>query len=221
MSQNNFTRKGCRDVFHAFLVEKADYEGFLEIPKIKYGDFRPDKVMAFSKAIASRNYDTWVHFYEDDARFERIWNNPKKYLPLLKRFKGVITPDFSLYRDLPLIMQYWNIYRSRAIGRWLQDNGVHVISNVRWGDYRSVTICCMGVPRNGTIAIGSHGNLRIKEDRAHFISGLEKVIRILKPKTIVVYGSAPDYIFLKYRNESIEILQFDSEYAVSRRKEKL
>ena len=32
MSLINCARPGCRDVFHAFLVEKADYEGFIEIP---------------------------------------------------------------------------------------------------------------------------------------------------------------------------------------------
>jgi len=219
MSQINCTRAGCRDVFHAFLVENATYEGFLEIPEIDYGDFRPNKLMAFSKAISSKDYDCWVHFYEDDAAFERIWNNPKKYLPILQKFKGVISPDFSLYRDMPLVMQFWNIYRNRAIGRWLQDNGVNVIVNVRWGDYRTYSVCCYGVPRKGTIAIGSHGCIRIKEDRSFFEKGLGQVVNILSPKTIVVYGSVPDYIFDKYRKMGIDILQFNSDFAVSRRED--
>lgn len=219
MAQLNCKRAGCSDVFRSFLVKNATYDGFLEIPIINYCDLKPSKIISFSKAIASKNYDYWVHFYEDDVAFERLWNNPKKYLPILMNFEGVITPDFSLYRDMPLIMQYWNIYRSRAIGRWLQDNGIPVIPNVRWGDYRSSSICCLGVPKKGTIAIGSHGNIRIKEDRKHFISGLEKVISILTPKTIIVYGTAPEYIFDKYIDNGIEILQFDSSFAVSRRKE--
>ncbi len=53
--------------------------------------------------------------------FERIWTTPNKYLPIIKKFRGVITPDFSVYRDMPLVMQQWNIYRSRAIGHWLQE----------------------------------------------------------------------------------------------------
>ena len=54
MSQINCIRAGCRDVFHAFLVENATYEGFLEIPEIDYGDFRPNKLIAFSKKTLSR-----------------------------------------------------------------------------------------------------------------------------------------------------------------------
>ena len=109
MSQINCSRSGCRDVFHAFLVEKATYQGFLEMPEISPVDFIPERLTPFSKSISSKDYQSWVHFYEDDANFERIWNNPKKYLPILKRFAGVISPDFSLYRDMPLVMQYWNI----------------------------------------------------------------------------------------------------------------
>ena len=62
-------------------------------------------MIAFSKAISSKDYEQWVHFYEDDHLFERLWNNPRKYLPILERFQGVILPDFSLYRDMPLVMQ--------------------------------------------------------------------------------------------------------------------
>ncbi len=219
MSQVNCMRAGCRDVFHAFLVEKAEYDGFLEIPQLDYSDDKPKKLIPFSKALKSTDYDCWVHFYQDDASFERIWNQPRKYLPILQKFAGVISPDFSLYRDMPLVMQYWNIYRNRAIARWLQDNGVKVITNVRWGDRRTYGPCCYGVAHGGTIAVGSHGCIKLLEDRAFFQNGLEYIVSTLRPKTIVVYGAAPDYIFDKYVNQGICILHFDSDYAVSRRKE--
>ena len=109
MSERNSTRSGCKDVFHAFLVKNATYDGDLEIPCLAREIQKPIKLVAFSKAIASKEVDSWIHFYEDDAAFERIWNTPNKYLPIIKSFKGVITPDFSVYRDMPLVMQHWNI----------------------------------------------------------------------------------------------------------------
>ena len=105
MSKLNGTRGGCKDVFHAFLVKNAEYDGNIEIPKIKVSQDIPEKAILFSKAVRSTDFSSWVCFYEDDASFERIWNNPNKYLPILKKFKGVISPDFSLYRDMPLVMQ--------------------------------------------------------------------------------------------------------------------
>lgn len=217
MSKLNNTRSGCRDVFRAFLVKNADYDGEFEIPVIHPEYSTPNKLIRFSKAIGSTEHDAWVHFFEDDALFERIWNNPQKYLPILKKYNGVITPDFSLYRDMPLVMQAWNTYRGKAIGAWLQSEGLNVICNVRFGDSRTYDFCCNGVPRFCTIAIGSHGCLKVKSDRDIFINGLYHIIHTIHPSRIIVYGTAPDEIFGKYRDAGIEIIQFDSDFAKSRK----
>lgn len=46
-----------------------------------------------------------VHFFLDDYQFNRIWNQPNKYLPILQQFRYVMTPDFSMYTDFPKIIQ--------------------------------------------------------------------------------------------------------------------
>ena len=117
------------DVFHARLVENADYNGYIELPVIRTSNLIPNRVVTFSKAMSKdwRDFDCWVMFYEYDVKFERLWNAPDKYLKKLKRFKGIISPDFSLYRNMPLVMQMWNTYRGRALASWLQSNGAEVI----------------------------------------------------------------------------------------------
>jgi hypothetical protein len=142
-----------------------------------------------------------VHFYEDDTSFERLWNRPNTYLPILKKFKGVISPDFSVYRDMPLVMQQWNIYRSRALGHWLQENGVPVIPNIRFSDERTFELSCAGICKHGVIAIGSHGRVKLLTERTYFENGLRYVIEKLEPTTIVVYGAAPDEIFAQYKKK--------------------
>ena len=215
MSKMNCSRKGCKDVFNAFLVENATYEGIFEFPCIEPTHEVPNRLISFSKAISSTDYDQWVHFYEDDCNFERLWRNPKKYLEILKRYRGVILPDFSLYRDMPLVMQLWNIYRSRAIGAWLQANGVIVIPNIRFGDRRTFNYCCDGISKKPVIAVGTHGTLKSKADRSIFIEGLDKVVKRLEPRVIVVYGAAPASIFDKYIERGIVICRFDSDFAIS------
>ena len=81
------------DVFHAFLVEKADFEGVEEIPCIKTSRLLPGGVIPFSKALHATDYDKWVVFYEHDDRFVRLWNKPRKYINILKKYRGVITPQ--------------------------------------------------------------------------------------------------------------------------------
>lgn len=217
MCKMNSTRNGCKDVFHAFLVKNATYDGDLEMPCIKSIDAIPNKLTVFSDAIHSKDFNSFVHFFEDDAKFERIWNKPNKYLQILKKFDGVITPDFSLYRDMPLIMQGWNVYRSRAIGHWLQENGIAVIPNIRFSDERSYAFCCNGISKGGTIAVGSHGCIKIKIERDFFEKGLSEVVHKLEPKRIIVYGAAPESIFDKYLKLGIEIHQYDSDYSHSRK----
>lgn len=97
------------DVFRSFLVENADYEGYIELPKIKTSNIIPKNLVPFSKAMSRswKDFDCFVMFYEHDVKFERLWHNPKQYLEKLKKFKGIISPDFSLYRNMPLCMQMW------------------------------------------------------------------------------------------------------------------
>lgn len=217
MSKVNSARSGCRDVFRSFLVKNASYDGYLEIPCLKPEYQVPNRLILFSKAVRSCDFDSWIHFYEDDAAFERIWNAPNKYLPIIKKFNGVITPDFSVYRDMPLVMQQWNIYRSRAIGHWLQENGVSVIPNIRFGDERTYEVSCVGIQKHGTIAVGSHGCIKLSSDRSYFVNGLEYVVDRLEPSILVVYGTAPDNIFASYKEKGIEVLQFDSDFMQSRK----
>ena len=220
MSLKNSTRRNCRDVFNSFLVSTAEYAGIFEFPIIKPAYSIPNRLIPFSKAISSKDYDQWIHFYEDDYLFERLWSNPLKYLNTLKLYNGVILPDFSLYRDMPFVMQLWNIYRSRAIGCWLQKHGVIVIPNIRYGDKRTFRISCIGIPTGAVIAIGTHGTLKNKEDRRIFIEGLGVIIKILKPTTIIVYGFAPDDIFSVYKIKGIKIIQFESEFCIAMNQKK-
>jgi CRISPR/Cas system CMR-associated protein Cmr3 (group 5 of RAMP superfamily) len=55
-------------------------------------------------------------------------------------------------------------------------------------------------------------------ERPFFEAGLEHVVKTILPRTIVVYGAAPDNIFDKYVKCGIDIIQFDSVYMSTHRK---
>lgn len=210
------------DVFHADLVGNADYDGYIELPVIRTSNLIPNRVVTFSKAMSKawRDFDCWVMFYEHDVKFERLWNDPNKYLKKLKRFNGVISPDFSLYRNMPLVMQMWNTYRGRALASWLQNNGIEVIPNVRWGDARTYDFCFDGIEKGKTAAVSTHGCIKRREDRAYFKAGLAQLVKRKAPKTMIVYGAAPDAIFKEYKDLGIDMISFESEFSKSRRQVK-
>ena len=207
------------DVFHTFLIENANFSGHLEIPCITTSDKIPNRVVSFSKAVSKNwnDFDCWVTFYEYDRKFERLWHNPRQYLPRLQKFNGIISPDFSLYRNMPLVMQEWNTYRGRALAVWLQNNGIEIIPNVRYNDERTYEFCFDGIEKNKSVALGTHGCLKSKEDILYFKLGLAVMVNRLTPKNIIVYGTAPDRIFQPYRDRGINIIVFESEFAKTRK----
>lgn len=68
------------------------------IPEIKpETDIRIDKLewIPVNYALTAKDKATkGVHFYKDDYQFERFWNNPDKYIPLLQQFGAVCSPGF-------------------------------------------------------------------------------------------------------------------------------
>ena len=212
MSQFNKDKKSCKDVFNALMLSSADYVGNIEMPIIKSNRSEPTDLVPFSKISSCSEYNKWVHFYEHDYIIERIWKHPMKYLEKLKKFDGVITPDFSLYRDMPLMMQMYNIFRSRMVGRWLQDNGIDVIVNVRYGDARTYKLSCLGVSKHSTISIGTYGSIKEKENRRILEQGLPYVIRSVQPKTLIIYGSASKIIIELCDKHNIKLIVYKSNF---------
>lgn len=204
-------RAGCTDVFKAFLVKNATYEGEYEIPIIEGINDIPNKVVSFIDALKTKDYNQWIHFYIDDKHFERVWNYIHKYIDLFKKFNGIILPDFSVYRDMPFFQQTWNIYRSRAIGTYLQHLGIKVIVNVRYGDKRTYECACLGVPHESIIAIGTNGTIKNTTDRQFLEEGFDYVINRINPKKIVIYGGITKHIQEKCNEKNIHIINFRSQ----------
>lgn len=205
------------DVFKSELIKNAAFSSEYEFPLLKRVEHKPKKAIAFERASKLTKHDQWVHFYTHDKQFERVWNNPKQYLELLKRFEGVITPDFSLYRELPLAMQIWNTYRNRAIAYWLQANSVAIVPNIRWGDERTYSFAFEGIEKGGTVAISTNGCIQKKLDRYYFAKGLERMVESLKPDTIINYSYTPDDIFSSCREKGIEIIQIENHFETLRK----
>lgn len=74
-----------------------------------------------------------------------------------------------------------------------------------------------GIERFKTIAVSTHGCIKSRIDREYFKKGLAETIVRLSPKTIVVYGAAPEDIFKECADMGIGIIPFESEFSKSRR----
>jgi hypothetical protein len=129
-----------------------------------------------------------THFFIYDYQFERVWKRPELYVKPLKKTAFVLSPDFSLYFNLPLMRQIWNTYRNRVVGKYWESEGLWVIPTVSWSDERSYSFSFAGIPKNSVVAISSVG----VKDFDMFERGLSEMIQRLSPKTILCYGT--DYL---------------------------
>lgn len=199
-----------RGVFNTDIIEGNTPSGSMELPTILRTDEVPDRLISFDKAIRSADVDQWVHFFIHDYQFTRIIRDPWRYLPILQRFEGVISPDFSIFWNYPLYLQLQSVARSREIGSWLQRNGVSVIPCVRWGKEETYDFAFDGIEPGGTIAVGTAGCMREKESRIVFEKGFPEMLEILRPKRIIVYGSARNRVFADAEDRGIEVKAFQT-----------
>lgn len=219
------TRPGCKDIWNAFMVEGARFCRF-DIP---FCETSATKIPAhqvtweeakriYKKHISRKEYDfyedAFVNWYLDDYKFDGargIWHDCKFVLKVLRHFAGAITPDFSTYQDFPESIKLYNTYRMRAFGVWLANNGIAVINNVRWGTPESFRYCFEGIPVGSIVSIGTvGGGPRKLIDRKRFETGIFKMVEVLQPRIILIYGSANGRCFEKLKNQGICIVSYQS-----------
>lgn len=169
--------------------------GAFDMPIIRKTNHKPKDLMSFNYMLTTDDFDKGIHFYIDDYQFERIWNAPDKYMDRLRMFDCVLSPDFSLYMDMPLAMQIWNIYRSRLIGQKMQDEGIIVIPTLSWSDERSYDFCFDGLEQHGTVSVSTIGVKRDEDAAEIWVAGMDEAIRRLEPKCVIVYGGDIGYEF--------------------------
>lgn len=186
--------------------------GKYQMPIICRENHIPKEMISFNYMLTSEEYEKGIHFFIDDYQFERIWKNPDKYIERLKKFDCVLTPDFSLYTDMALPIQIYNIYRSRLIGQIMQDNGIKVIPTLSWCLENSFDFCFDGIEKHGTVAVSTIGVKRDKSALEIWKKGMEKAIEVTEPKNILLYGGKIDFNFGKinvayFSNENTQRLK--------------
>lgn len=183
------------DYYNLRIVSAADCEGRFDMPALGPCDFAPSSLLPFNYAKSTVDTSQTLHFFIDDYQFERLWNDPGGYLDLILSFEAVLTPDFSLYMDMPLPMQQWNEYRRRALGNFWQRNGATVIPTLSWTDERSYGFCFEGLPRESTVAVSTVGVKRDKAARKAWFDGMDAAMAALSPARVLLYGGNIGYDF--------------------------
>lgn len=191
--EGEFHRETTINQYNLDLFEPGKTEGHFEMPILEPVNHIPKKLQGFNYVLNKPDYEAGVHFFLDDYQFERIWQRPEFYIEKLSQFDCVLTPDFSLYIDMPVAMQVWNVYRSRLIGQVMQRYGYTVIPTVSWAYSDSFSFCFDGLPEGATLAVSTIGVKQNEEQLEIWRDGMNAMIELLKPKRLLVYGGAVEY----------------------------
>ena len=182
---------------NAYNLGLIDYDSltndFWQMPIIRNNNYIPKDLIGFNYAKTSKNKNAGVHFYIDDYQFERIWNYPEKYIDVLIEYDCILSPDFSLYMDMPMPMKIWNTYRSRQIGAYYQSKGITVIPTISWAEADTFNFCFKGIPKGSVVSISTIGVKRSKEALQIWRDGVTEMIRQIEPSAILIYGGKIDY----------------------------
>lgn len=207
------------DGFRSELVEGARYDGPYDIPVIEALPewvSLPVSLIPFDKRNQTNDHEQWVHSYLFDFRFRPLITNIDKYVEVLRQFSGFISPDPSLYRDMPIATQIANTYLNRAVGHHVQRMGIPTVANIRWGDERSFDFAFAGAPHRSMVATSNHGSLRGKENLYWFERGFDEMMCRLEPRRVILHGNLTDG--LRDRYPTAEIAVYPSSFDSSRKK---
>ena len=212
------------DGYQEHLVEGAEFYGEEGIPGLLDLDNTevPASLIAFPKARTANNKSGYVHFYVHDICFRQIFSATDKYIDVLKQFHGVITPDPTIVIGKSKCLHATSVYMSRAVGYYLQKQGIPVIPNVRWGDETSYSFAFLGIPKHSIVCVSTHGVLRKDSSNGNivrecFIKGLPVMLEKLEPRIVLVYGRMPDEIFGPYL-DNYKFVRYPSDFEMSRKK---
>ena len=197
-------RERTNRAYNLDLIEELT-DDFWQMPVIENDDFIPDDLIGFNYAKSSENKKCGIHFYVDDYQFERVWNYPEKYVDVLKEYDCILSPDFSLYLDMPMPMKIWNIYRSRLVGQYYQSKGIKVIPTISWAEKETFKFCFKGIPKGSIVSISTIGVKQDKNALKIWRKGVDEMIKQIEPKAILVYGGKLDYDF-----KDIKVYYYDN-----------
>lgn len=168
-------------------VSKGRY-GFAEVQKQNL-DLSNIHLLACTdtKSKETDHYKSYgVHFFVDDYRFDGIYNNPERTIARYSQYAFLLSPDFSLYQEMPLWRQIESVSKNRWVAAYWQSQGLVVIPTISWSGARSYEFCFEAVEKNSIVAIGMIG---CKHSKHSFLRGYEAMMSKIEPSTVICFGT--------------------------------
>lgn len=144
----------------------------------------------------------WYHCFTAEKNFNRLYTCFNDYVELLRKAKGIISADFSLFRNYPEELLIANCRANRMVDYALQQAGIPMIPTAGFAGESSWEWCFDGLPLNSTVAVTTN-TVRGLEANRLFVGGINAMVKKINPTAIVVCGKCPDWMQKKFPDINI------------------
>jgi hypothetical protein len=205
----NWDRLNCRALFPS--------SNAWGIPDLPAASFEPARLVAYNdrRAVeaAAGAGNAAVHFFLDDYRFEAVWSKPERGLSRTCSVGAALTPDFSVWSNMPMVMQLWQTYRARWCGAWMLHHGVQVIPTVSWAGPESYPFAFAGITPGSVVAVSSVGTVRDPGASRLFLAGYRAMLERLTPRTVLHCGTPTEQVRAATRESGAELRVYPTRWA--------
>lgn len=178
--RNEFLYHGKSDGKYDFPIIKKQNIDISKIKFLSYCDTTPND---------ADNRDKTVHFFTHDWKFDKVYDDAEKEADKLSGYYCLLSPDFSLFTDMPLALQIESVFKNRWCGAYWQSKGLRVIPTVAWGDERTFDFCFDGIEEGSIVAVSTYYRENCEHD---FMPGYNAMLKKIKPSVIICYDEPFD-----------------------------
>lgn len=127
----------------------------------------------------------------------------------LDQYYALLTPEFSLYMDMPKSLQIYSTFKNRWCGAFWQKQGKIVIPTVCCAGEESYDFCFDGIEEGSVVAVSTYSREDCKDE---FMIGYNKMLEVIKPSAIICYGTP----FPEMKGNIKAISPFDQEELIAK-----
>ena len=181
------------------LIKKQE----IDLDKIDLWNYTKTKIDDF------QNNNKTIHFFTYDWLFENVYEKPEKALEKLNQYYALLTPEFSLYWDMPKALQIYNTFKNRWCGAFWQKHGKIVIPTICCAGDESYDFCFDGVEEGSVVAVSTYAREEYKKE---FMRSYNKMLEVIKPSAIICFGTP----FVEMKGKIKTISPFDHEELIGK-----
>ena len=168
----------------------------LTLPNIDYGSDEvpqyPCLSNRYTPGLLPDKFHRWgthldrpFHCFVDDWRIEAIWRHKHKMSDRVLLSHIGVLPDYTVETDTPLVHAIHQVWRSRTIGRYWQDQGFYCVPALQWSRPSINSYLFAGLDQCEVVAVRSPSNGRVDS----WIHCAEQFLQIHSPKLVLHFGT--------------------------------